>query len=73
MQDTDETTAPRLLIAVGVPAFDRSYLKPNATRVQRRARLLGVAGTDVPVLDINKLTLPYKVGQSAFLQEKNLS
>lgn len=50
---------PRLMIAVGVPAFDRSYLHENSTR--RRARLLGVAGTDLPVEDIDKLTLPYKV------------
>lgn len=46
------------MIAVGVPAFDRSYQKPNSTA---HARLLGVAGTDVPVEDIDKLTLPYKV------------
>lgn len=46
------------MIAVGVPAFDRSYRKVNATA---HARLLGVAGTDVPVEDIDKLTLPYKV------------
>lgn len=48
------------MIAVGVPAFDRSYRHENSTK--RRARLLGVAGTDVPVEDIDKLTLPYKVG-----------
>jgi len=47
------------MIAVGVPAFDRSYRHENSTN--RRARLLGVAGTDVPVEDIDKLTLPYKV------------
>lgn len=46
------------MIAVGVPAFDRTYKKENSTN---RARLLGVAGTDVPVDDIDKLTLPYKV------------
>lgn len=51
-------TGTRLMIAVGVPAFDRSYLNKNSTK---RARLLGVAGTDVPVEDIDKLTLPYKV------------
>lgn len=47
------------MIAVGVPAFDRFYRHENSTN--RRARLLGVAGTDVPVEDIDKLTLPYKV------------
>ena len=49
----------RLMIAVGVPAFDRKMNSRNGT--SRRARLLGVASTDVPVENINKLTLPYKV------------
>ncbi|XP_030376767.1 voltage-dependent calcium channel subunit alpha-2/delta-3 [Scaptodrosophila lebanonensis] len=53
---------PRLMIAVGVPAFDDSY--KNST--MRRARLLGVAGTDVPVEDIDKLTLPYKLGVNGY-------
>lgn len=44
------------MIAVGVPAFDRKINK-------RSRRLLGVASTDVPVEDINKLTLPYKVSK----------
>lgn len=47
------------MIAVGVPAFDRKMNNKNGTL--RSARLLGVAATDVPVGDINKLTLPYKV------------
>lgn len=51
--------APRLMIAVGVPAFDRRRI--NITDSRRGARLLGVAATDVPVEDINKLSLPYKV------------
>ncbi|KAL7739974.1 hypothetical protein ACLKA6_007481 [Drosophila palustris] len=55
---------PRLMIAVGVPAFDRSYRHENSTN--RRARLLGVAGTDVPVEDIDKLTLPYKLGVNGY-------
>ncbi|XP_060667077.1 voltage-dependent calcium channel subunit alpha-2/delta-3 [Drosophila nasuta] len=55
---------PRLMIAVGVPAFDRSYCHENSTN--RRARLLGVAGTDVPVEDIDKLTLPYKLGVNGY-------
>ncbi|XP_055904369.1 voltage-dependent calcium channel subunit alpha-2/delta-3 [Eupeodes corollae] len=53
----------RLMIAVGVPAFDRSWRDANSTR---RARLLGVAGTDVPVEDIDKLTLPYKLGVNGY-------
>ncbi|XP_075149778.1 ca[2+] channel Muscle-specific alpha2/delta subunit [Haematobia irritans] len=67
---TDKTYKPegnstnaRLMIAVGVPAFDRSYNKPNSTK---HARLLGVAGTDVPVEDIDKLTLPYKLGVNGY-------
>ncbi|XP_017853945.1 voltage-dependent calcium channel subunit alpha-2/delta-3 [Drosophila busckii] len=61
---TSKERKPRLMIAVGVPAFDRSYLLENSTR--RRARLLGVAGTDVPVEDIDKLTLPYKLGVNGY-------
>ncbi|KAH8323327.1 hypothetical protein KR067_005091 [Drosophila pandora] len=63
--DPKETdTKPRLMIAVGVPAFDRFYRHENSTN--RRARLLGVAGTDVPVEDIDKLTLPYKLGVNGY-------
>lgn len=53
------------MIAVGVPAFDRKLNRlGNSTR--RSARLLGVASTDVPVEDINKLTLPYKLGVNGY-------
>lgn len=46
------------MIAVGVPAY-----KVNSTNETREyTGLLGVASTDVPVDDIDKLTLPYKVG-----------
>lgn len=45
------------MIAVGVPAY-----KINSTNGTREyTGLLGVASTDVPVDDIDKLTLPYKV------------
>ncbi|XP_037048766.1 voltage-dependent calcium channel subunit alpha-2/delta-3 [Bradysia coprophila] len=54
----------RLMIAVGVPAFDRKSNYENGTL--KKARLLGVASTDVPVEDINKLTLPYKLGVNAY-------
>lgn len=57
-EQRENDTGTRLMIAVGVPAFDRSYRNESSTK---RARLLGVAGTDVPVEDIDKLTLPYKV------------
>jgi hypothetical protein len=32
----------------------------------RIAHLLGVAGTDVPIQDIQKLMVPHKVGKSSF-------
>lgn len=52
-----ENLPPRLMIAVGVPAY-----KVNSTNGTREyTGLLGVASTDVPVDDIDKLTLPYKV------------
>lgn len=45
------------MIAVGVPAY--KIITVNETR--EYTGLLGVASTDVPVEDIDKLTLPYKV------------
>lgn len=54
-----ENLPPRLMIAVGVPAYKIS--SQNGTRDY--TGLLGVASTDVPVDDIDKLTLPYKVGR----------
>ncbi|XP_015127549.1 voltage-dependent calcium channel subunit alpha-2/delta-3 isoform X1 [Diachasma alloeum] len=53
----------RLLTSVSIPAFDR---KGNANNETRRANLLGVAGTDVPINDISKLTLPYKLGVNGY-------
>ncbi|EDW89685.2 voltage-dependent calcium channel subunit alpha-2/delta-3 [Drosophila yakuba] len=61
---TSNEKRPRLMISVGVPAFDRFYRHANLTNP--RARLLGVAGTDVPVEDIDKLTLPYKLGVNGY-------
>lgn len=49
------------MIAVGVPAFNRQYKNMNGTMDKRQARILGVAGTDVPLEDLDKLSLPYKV------------
>lgn len=60
-EQEDNDKPPRLMIAVGAPAFDRR--NDNNTKT---ARLLGVAGTDVPVEDINKLTLPYKLGVNGY-------
>ncbi|XP_033327950.2 ca[2+] channel Muscle-specific alpha2/delta subunit isoform X1 [Megalopta genalis] len=58
----------RLLTSVSTPVFDRqgnarAYKKHNRTRV---ADMLGVAGTDVPIDDIRKLTLPYKLGVNGY-------
>lgn len=46
------------MIAVGVPAFNRQYKTSNGSS---QARILGVAGTDIPLEDLDKLSLPYKV------------
>lgn len=55
--DKMDNLQPRLMISVGVPAY-----KVNTTNGTRAyTGLLGVASTDVPVEDIDKLTLPYKV------------
>ncbi|XP_020292815.1 voltage-dependent calcium channel subunit alpha-2/delta-3 isoform X2 [Pseudomyrmex gracilis] len=53
----------RLLTSVSTPVFDRTGNRNNKTRV---ANLLGVAGTDVPIDDIRKLTLPYKLGVNGY-------
>jgi len=53
-----------LLTSVGTPVFDRKGNRNNnKTRI---ANLLGVAGTDVPIDDIRKLTLPYKLGVNGY-------
>ncbi|KAL0134742.1 hypothetical protein PUN28_001483 [Cardiocondyla obscurior] len=50
----------RLLTSVSTPVFDRNMT--NSTN----DTLLGVAGTDVPISDIRKLTLPYKLGVDGY-------
>ncbi|KAJ3639553.1 hypothetical protein Zmor_002907 [Zophobas morio] len=60
----DQINVPyRLLTSAAVPAFDKKSNRNNQTRV---AKLLGVAGTDVPIDEIEKLTLPYKLGVNAY-------
>ncbi|CAL1679525.1 unnamed protein product [Lasius platythorax] len=54
-----------LLTSVGTPVFDRRSSRENETRVTED-KLLGVAGTDVPIDDIRKLTLPYKLGVNGY-------
>lgn len=46
-----------LMTSVTVPAYDRKTNQDN-----RSAELLGVAGTDVPIEDIEKLVNSHKVG-----------
>lgn len=43
--------------------FDR---KGNKESAKRAANLLGVVGTDVPLKDIRKLTLPYMLGVNGY-------
>ncbi|KAJ3622682.1 hypothetical protein MTP99_018970 [Tenebrio molitor] len=63
-REEDPTDVPyRLLTSAAVPAFDRKVNQNNESRV---ANLLGVAGTDVPIEDIEKLTFPYKLGVNAY-------
>lgn len=57
------------MIAVGVPAYKIKNSPDGLTR--NYTGLLGVASTDVPVDDIDKLTLPYKVCYSFFIFNKN--
>ncbi|XP_031786318.1 voltage-dependent calcium channel subunit alpha-2/delta-3 isoform X1 [Nasonia vitripennis] len=53
----------RLLTSVSIPVFDR---KGNKESEKRAANLLGVVGTDVPLKDIRKLTLPYMLGVNGY-------
>ncbi|XP_029664850.1 voltage-dependent calcium channel subunit alpha-2/delta-3 isoform X2 [Formica exsecta] len=55
----------RLLTSVGTPVFDHRSSRDNETRMTED-KLLGVAGTDVSIDDIRKLTLPYKLGVNGY-------
>ncbi|KAJ8670394.1 hypothetical protein QAD02_001653 [Eretmocerus hayati] len=59
----EEKWGDRLLTSVSIPVFDR---KGNRKSDKRVANLLGVVGTDVPLKDIRKLTLPYKLGVNGY-------
>ncbi|XP_043503020.1 voltage-dependent calcium channel subunit alpha-2/delta-3 isoform X2 [Polistes fuscatus] len=50
----------RLMTSVSMPVFDR---RENATRI---ADLLGVAGTDVPIEEIQKLMMPHVLGVNGY-------
>ncbi|XP_033217688.1 voltage-dependent calcium channel subunit alpha-2/delta-3 isoform X2 [Belonocnema kinseyi] len=53
-----------LLLSVSIPVFDLKGNKDNSTK---KANLLGVAGTDVPIEEIRKLTLPFKLGVNGYV------
>ncbi|KAJ9595353.1 hypothetical protein L9F63_027261, partial [Diploptera punctata] len=59
----------RLMTSVSMPKCDHS----NTSNGYRNTRLVGVAGTDIPIEDIKKLLLSYKVGVNgyAFLVTNN--
>lgn len=48
----------RLLTSVAIPCYDTRINKMNDTRT---AYLLGVAATDVPIDEFERITVPYKV------------
>ncbi|XP_012275894.1 voltage-dependent calcium channel subunit alpha-2/delta-3 isoform X2 [Orussus abietinus] len=50
----------RLMTSVSMPVYDR---RDNATRI---ADLLGVAGTDVPIQEIQKLMMPHMLGVNGY-------
>ncbi|XP_011136367.1 voltage-dependent calcium channel subunit alpha-2/delta-3 isoform X5 [Harpegnathos saltator] len=50
----------KLMTSVSMPVFDR---RENATRI---ADLLGVAGTDVPIEEIQKLMIPHMLGVNGY-------
>jgi len=55
----------RIMVSVAVPAFDRK-LGSYVTNETRLADLLGVAGTDVPIKDMERLTYNYKSGVNGY-------
>lgn len=50
------------MISVGVPVFNHSEEEDEPAT----PGLIGVASTDVPVEDIDKLSLPYKLGVNGY-------
>ncbi|XP_025207776.1 voltage-dependent calcium channel subunit alpha-2/delta-3 isoform X2 [Melanaphis sacchari] len=54
----------RPMTAISIPIFNKKRDENNKTRV--KGDLLGVAGTDVPIAEFEKLTLPYKIGVNGY-------
>ncbi|XP_060872054.1 voltage-dependent calcium channel subunit alpha-2/delta-3 isoform X2 [Metopolophium dirhodum] len=54
----------RPMTAISIPIFNKKRDENNKTRV--KGDLLGVAGTDVPISEFEKLTLPYKIGVNGY-------
>ncbi|XP_016664622.1 voltage-dependent calcium channel subunit alpha-2/delta-3 [Acyrthosiphon pisum] len=54
----------RPMTAISIPIFNKKRDEYNKTRV--KGDLLGVAGTDVPIAEFEKLTLPYKIGVNGY-------
>lgn len=52
------------MISVSIPVFDRKGNNNNDNK--NGANLLGVVATDVPLEEIRKLTLPYKLGVNGY-------
>lgn len=53
----------RLLTSVAIPCYDTRINKMNDTRT---AYLLGVAATDVPIDEFERITVPYKIGVNGY-------
>jgi len=74
----DKFTGYRLMTSVSIPVFDKkNHTDPERLglskspegsflRKVRIAQLLGVAGTDVPIREIEKLTTPYELGVNGY-------
>merc|ERR1712062_868773 len=74
----DKFTGYRLMTSVSIPVFDKNNhtdvenlgkAKSSDATVLKKVRiaeLLGVAGTDVPIREIEKLTPPYKLGVNGY-------
>ncbi|KAK7793435.1 hypothetical protein R5R35_010056 [Gryllus longicercus] len=56
----------KLLTSVSIPAFNRKLEFENGN-YSNFPELLGIAATDIPIEDIEKLTLPYQIGVNGYV------